>query len=158
MKYYHITPTRNKLSIMSSGLKSNDKHEIFVFTDPIQSIFIATNQLGIAQFTMFEISSKGITGTIESDNVADFGSVNQLIIKQGLIEAKYIEHLHDIDANMLDMINTTEELKLKKMGYNKAEIIDTMRLYPERTNRYNIVHGTNYTVLSIDEFNRKYSA
>lgn len=142
---------------MSSGLKSNSDNEIFVFTKPLQSLFIAAKQLLISEFTMFEISDKGITGYIEDDNVSDFGSDSQCIIMQDLIESKYITHMHDIEANMLDMINASEELKLLKMGYSKEEIIDSMRLYSERTKRYNFVHGTNYTTISADEWNSKYS-
>lgn len=156
MNYYHISPIKNKASIIKSGLRSNS-NEIFVYTDLMQHFFIAAEQLMISEYAIFEISKKGITGNILNDNVAEFGSDCQYIIEQKLIDPKYITHITDVLSNIFDLINMTEKMKLTKMGYKKTLIIDLMRLYPDRVNRYNEVHGTNYKPMTHDEFNTNHS-
>ncbi|WP_223550548.1 hypothetical protein [Aestuariivivens sp. NBU2969] len=119
MNYYHISPIKNKASIIKSGLRSNS-NEIFVYTEPMQHFFIAANQLGISEYAIFEISKKGITGNILNDNVAEFGSGCQYIIEQKLIDSKHITHITDVLMNIYDLINMTEKMMLRKMGYKKS--------------------------------------
>lgn len=151
MKYYHLSPIENKESILDTGLHSNEG--IFLFTNIEQAIHIATNQLGINEYSIFEVSKAGITGNLSNDNVADFGSEHQWILKQELVEAKYITFIKDESFNMYDSINEAEAKKFKAYGYSEEQIINMMRCFPERLARYNEVNGTNLTPLKSIEFN-----
>jgi L-rhamnose mutarotase len=152
MKYYHITPIKNKVSIIANGLRSNE-NQIFLYTELVITKFIAANQLGISEYSIFEISKKGVSGNIRKDNVADFGSVFQYIIEQDQIEPKYLKHLEDVSENILDMINQTEEIKFRMLGYSEERIINLMRLFPDRVKAYNKKHATSYTSINCAQFN-----
>jgi len=143
MSYFHISPLKNKKSILKNGLKSNDG-TIFLFTDIMQENNIAVNQLFISEYSVFEILTEGISGELEEDNVTDIGSEYQVILMQDLIEAKYIKHISDIKKNIYDAIEAVEYPKYKAMGFTDEQYIDMLRIYPERLARYNEVNGTDY--------------
>jgi len=142
MKYYHISPIENKESILATGLKSNEG--IFLFTQLEQAIHIASNQIGINEYSIFKIDKSGMTGKLEHDGVAELGSKYQYILDQELVEAKYVKHIKDESLNVFDMINESEANSLRAMGQSEEQIIEMMCNYPDRVARYNEVHGTNH--------------
>lgn len=99
--YYHITENKPETiaSILKEGLKADTEGCIFLFenislihNDVKNTIadLIAENQIFLPEYVMFEIDPKGITGELLNDNVAEFSSKWQWIVKQPKIEAKYL--------------------------------------------------------------------
>lgn len=103
-KYYHVTRLETYEKILLEGLKCNNEGNIFVFENKaVKQIIgneefiikaadhIALNQVFIkGKCVMLEIDSKGITGKILPDNVAESTAKLQWIIKQKIIEPKHI--------------------------------------------------------------------
>lgn len=101
--YFHITKFENLNSILKKGLKANEDGEIFIFnnvsfkvpelSDVINKVadHIATNQIFIKEYILIRISSKGIVSELINDNVAELTSQWQWIVKQPLIEPKYLK-------------------------------------------------------------------
>ena len=141
MNYYHISAIKNKESILTTGIKSNEG--IFLFTQLEQAIHIASNQIGINEYSIFEIDESGMTGELANDGVADFGSNHQFILDQELVEAKYVKHIKDESLNALDMVNESEAISFRAKGFSEEQIIEMMCFFPNRVARYNEVHGTN---------------
>lgn len=143
MKYFHISEIENKESILLNGLKSNG-NAIFLFDDISQAENIAVNQLGINEFSLFEIDPKGILKNIKQDNVAEFGSSHQWYLELDLIEPRRIKRLSDVKKNIFDMINESEYSKHKAMGYSDEQYIEILKNFPERLARHNLLNGTDY--------------
>jgi hypothetical protein len=150
MKYYHLTPPENKDSILSNGLKSTE-NQIFLFTNLKQAIHIATNQIFIDEYSIFEVSKEGITGKLSNDNVGEFGAKYQWILEQEYVEAKFVKFIKDDSHNHIDAVIESEAIKYIALGFSEAQIINIMRYCPERIERYNEVHGTNFTYLEPKE-------
>jgi hypothetical protein len=91
MKYYHVTSFKDYQSILKTGLHGSVPGEIYVMTDRIAAASIALNQCGYIDFALLEIDSKGITGKIKQDRVAEATRMYQKVIYQDLIESKYIK-------------------------------------------------------------------
>jgi len=105
--YYHITRLENIESILHDGLKANSDGEIFLFENESliypdctesgaiwkQSYIadlIASNQLFLTKYAMFEILPGGIEVDLINDNVAELSAKAQWIAKQPLIKPEYI--------------------------------------------------------------------
>jgi len=92
MKYYHVTDFKGWIKIQKEGIKATDG-QIFVFDNLEVIPSAARNQLLLEDYGIFEIDSKGITGTIENDLVGEFTAQHQFIINQDTIDDKYINSL-----------------------------------------------------------------
>jgi hypothetical protein len=149
--FYHISPTKNKESILTNGLKSNDGY-IFFFTNISQQIHIAANQLRICEYSVFQILPEGFTVPLENDNVAEMGSEHQVYIRQDLIKPQFVKHLNDVNDNMYDIIEASAYPMFKGMGWSDEQYIELVRMFPDRIKRYNEVNGTNYTVIETPMF------
>lgn len=104
-KYYHITRLETCDKILIEGLRCDNEGNIFVFENKSVKVnmglgsvvitaadHIALNQVFIEdECAMLEIDSKGITGELLPDNVAEATAKLQWIIKQKNIEPKYIK-------------------------------------------------------------------
>ena len=100
--YYHVTDVNNISQIQKEGLKANEEGLIFVFTDMIVPSLVAQEQFGLAdQYAVFKISSKGITGRVIKDRVAEFTAPYQRVIIQEKISIPYVYLLgiFKIDTN-----------------------------------------------------------
>lgn len=93
MKYYHITSLEDLRGILKTGLNGTVEGQIFVMTDKRCAPSIAVTQCGYEDYVLLEINSKGITGKIEMDNVAELTAKWQRIIYQKVIDPKYIRPL-----------------------------------------------------------------
>lgn len=97
MKYYHLSYIENRGSIVKSGLKANDDGEIFVITKKDIAPYIAANQIFTRTYDIYSIDSKGVTGEVTADNVAELTAPHQRIIKQEVIDPKHIKWLGTYD-------------------------------------------------------------
>jgi hypothetical protein len=109
-KMYHLSPIRNKQSILDNGLQS-ENGEIFFFTKLEQAKHIACNQVGTEKYSIFEIDLAGIKGKLLKDNVAEFGSAFQFYVEQKSIEPQFVKHFLDVESNLYDQ---AEECELPK--------------------------------------------
>jgi len=92
--YYHVTDLKNVDQIKEHGLKANKEGLIFVFTDMVVSGLIAKEHYGIEdRYAVFKIFSKGISGRVIKDRVAEFSAPYQRVIIQEKISKMYIEFL-----------------------------------------------------------------
>jgi hypothetical protein len=92
--YYHVTDLKNVDQIKKDGLKANKEGLIFVFTDMVVSGLIAKEQYGLEdRYAVFKILSKGITGRVIKDRVAEFSAPYQRVIIQEKISIMYIVFL-----------------------------------------------------------------
>lgn len=93
MKYYHVTSIKDLSGIMKTGLHGTVRGQIFVMTDKRCATSIAVSQCGYEDYILLEINSKGITGKIEMDNVAESTAEWQRIIYQEVIDPRFIKVL-----------------------------------------------------------------
>jgi hypothetical protein len=100
--HFHITSLTNKESILENGLIS-DSGEIFTFTDIRVSNQIASNQLGLFEYCVFEIDSKGFDSPPIQDNVGEYTAKHQWIVQQKKIKPKFIKFLGQRKENPFDV-------------------------------------------------------
>lgn len=117
MKYYHISPTEFKESIIANGLKANDDGDIFVFNLLEQANWIAINQVFIQTYTLFEINSSGFIAEPIQDNVAESGANTQFIIKQAVIAPEYVNYINDVNLDYMMESMKQEFETFYKMNY-----------------------------------------
>jgi hypothetical protein len=92
--YYHGTDVNNIEQIKKDGLKANEEGLIFVFTDMVVSGLIAKEQYGLVdRYAVFKIFSRGITGRVIKDRVAEFSAPYQRVVIQAKIQKSYIDFL-----------------------------------------------------------------
>lgn len=146
--FYHISPIENKDSILANGLISASS-EIFVCNEFNQLKKIASGQLGISEYSIFKISPSNITGKILNDNVGEFGSQHQFIIKQEIIESKYISHVEDVKWHPFNLAEANNRELASLWGTNEEEWMKLIVSHnKEWLDYYNEKHGTNYTLKS----------
>ncbi|MCZ2130798.1 MAG: hypothetical protein LC109_11100 [Bacteroidia bacterium] len=99
LKYYHITETKNKISILKTGIRCNEEGYIFLFENKsisyngiINTIAdcIAKNQIFLDRYVMFEIDSKGFQSELLPDEVGELSHKQQWILKQEKINPEFI--------------------------------------------------------------------
>ena len=153
-QYYKIVPTKDTESIIEKGLISANG-EIFVSDILEQLPLIAQSQLGLFEYSILKINSKGITGRIMSDNVAEIGSGNQFIIKQNIIDSKHIEHVEDKKWNKWDLAEHCARRKNNIMGLDDESnnrLIELMvRYQPEWCEHYNNKYNKSIEAVIISE-------
>ena len=98
-KYYHVTATGNTMPIIMEGLKANEYGEIFLFDNKDIASDIALLQLGLTEYSLFEVEPDGINCKLEQDLVGEFTSRYQWIAKQELIDTDYIQYLGSYKLN-----------------------------------------------------------
>ncbi len=141
--YYHISSIKNKESILTNGIKSKS-NEIFICNDIEQLSSIAIDQLGINEYSIFEIKEEGITGEFIVDKVADFGSDKQFLVSQDKIEPAFISFLKDEIYHYWDLAEITEIKKLKAMGrYSIEQLHKYVGLNEKWRVYYNDKYNTN---------------
>ena len=92
--YYHVTDVKNVDHIKNDGLKANAEGLIFVFTDMMVASIIAKEQFRLVdRYAVFKIYSKGITGRVIKDRVAQFSAPYQRVIIQEKISKKHIDYV-----------------------------------------------------------------
>ena len=100
-KLYHITSLDNLKPILENGINSNSDGEIFLFdqlkicNQYVGEIFvsdhIAMSQIGIEEYVLLEINPNGVFNEMETDNVSEFTAPAQWILKQKVIDQKYLK-------------------------------------------------------------------
>jgi len=119
MYYYHITDVKTAFTILKKGLKANEEGDIFLFenvsfTWGSQGIrntvadSIAENQIFLKEYAILRVNSKGITGEVINDNVGELSSPFQWIVKQPLIEAKYLKFIKVCINNYRPFLTVSE--------------------------------------------------
>lgn len=90
--YYHISSSSNIPLILEKGITANDEGQIFLLDTKESKIVspVALLQCGFQDYALFEVNSKGLSKKLVSDNVAELSAKHQFILKQNLIEPKYI--------------------------------------------------------------------
>ncbi len=152
--YYKIVPIGDTESIMEKGLISDDK-EIFVADILEQLPTIALGQIGLYEYSILKINSKGITGRIKPDNVLEGGAGHQFIIKQSIIEPKYIEHVEVKKWNKWELVEHCERRRYTVfLGWDEEstnQSIEFMvRNTPEWLEHYNNKYNKSLEALASD--------
>lgn len=149
--FYHISPIENKDSILSNGLISSSS-EIFVCNEFNQLKGIASSQLFISEYSIFKISSSNITGEILNDNVGEFLSQHQFIIKQDIIESKYISHVEDVKWHPFDLAEVINREFALSVGLDEDKYIRmVVSLNQEWCDYFNKKYNTNITLFELLE-------
>jgi hypothetical protein len=91
MKYYHVTDFEGWVGIHKDGIKCDSNGDIFVLNKKEVVGYVALNQLGLQDYGLFEIDSKGISGNVAADNVGEITAKYQFMIHQPIIERKFIK-------------------------------------------------------------------
>ena len=101
MRYYHITSFETWQKIKDEGIKAGKDGYIYLLTTKKSSIIshVALNQLGLKDYGLISIKSKGIFAKLELDRVGEITAEFEYRIKQKQIEPKYI-----IPINMYKVI------------------------------------------------------
>ena len=146
--YYKIVPIEDTESIMEKGLISDDK-EIFVADILEQLPSIAFGQIGLYEYSILKINSKGITGKIKPDNVLEAGAGHQFIIKQSFIEPKYIEHIEVKKWNKWELVEHCERRRYIMLGMSDESITRSIEFMARNTPEW-LVHYNNKYNKSIE--------
>ena len=122
-RYYHVTSIENIDQIKKFGLKANEDGHIFVFTNQLVAEEIAAKQCFLTSFAIFVINSRGISGKVVRDRVAEFTASFHRIIIQKNISKKYIYFLASCTIDF-DKPSNWEIFKRQRMrGFSKSEAI-----------------------------------
>jgi hypothetical protein len=141
--YYHISDIKNKNKILKEGLKANEGM-IFLFSEITVADDIAFSQVGITEFSVFEIDPNGINVTPIPDNVAEFSAKFQWIVKQNLIEAKHIKHISDREHNVFDLAEEQSRKIAKKLKLDEVSFVESnVVINLQWINHYNAKYGKN---------------
>jgi hypothetical protein len=128
--YYHVTDVNNIEQIKKDGLKANEEGLIFVFTDMVVSGLIAKEQYGLVdRYAVFKIFSRGITGRVIKDRVAEFSAPYQRVIIQEKIEKRYIDFLGTFKVDPYEP-NEWDILLLKRLKGLTTK--DARKVFEER--------------------------
>jgi hypothetical protein len=116
--------------IKKDGLKANEEGLIFVFTDMVVSGLIAKEQYGLVdRYAVFKIFSRGITGRVIKDRVAEFSAPYQRVIIQEKIEKRYIDFLGTFKVDPYEP-NEWDILLLKRLKGLTTK--DARKVFEER--------------------------
>lgn len=151
--YYHISDVENKESILKQGIISKQK-EIFVCNDKGNLILIATGQLGINNFSIFQVDEAGFKVELIKDEVAEIGAESQFIVKQSKIEPKFITHLEDKHYHIFDVYEESEKKKALLFNWNPEEHVQNcVRHNPKWLAYYNKKYNLNLEQIIPMDFN-----
>lgn len=131
-KFYHLTSPLNSLKILSEGLKGcgvnkntsmGNSGEIYLIESNSEVIwnFVGYNQLGIGvnglQMVVLEIDSKGIIGDMFSENCGDYPSPLHTMVKQDIIESKWIKKVFEFKTSRKKYYENKMDLHDLKLEY-----------------------------------------
>ena len=131
-KFYHLTSPLNSLKILSEGLKGcgvikntsmGNSGEIYLIESNSEVIwnFVGYNQLGIGvnglQMVVLEIDSEGIIGDMFSENCGDYPSPLHTMVKQNLIESKWIKKVSEFKTSRKKYYENKMDLHDLKLEY-----------------------------------------
>lgn len=91
--YYHLTSFKSFLVIKEEGIKADNEGYIYLLDTQDYNNYVASNQLGLPDYAVFEVNSDGITSILEPDNIGELTAKHQFRIKQPLIDKKYLKFL-----------------------------------------------------------------
>ena len=141
--YYHISDVKNKDRILKEGLISKEK-EIFVCNNKEQLILIASGQVAVENFSIYQIDEAGFEVALIQDNVAEIGAESQFILKQSKIEPKFITHLEDKHYHIYDLYEESEKINALQMNKNPEEHVqNSVRLNEKWLAYYNKKYSLN---------------
>lgn len=91
-RYYYVTSSfEASVSIYKEGIKASHDGYIPLLTRKDITGYVALNQVGATkEFGVIHIDPKGITGSIEPDNVGELTAIYQKRVKQELIKPEFI--------------------------------------------------------------------
>ena len=91
-RYYHVTRSfEETISIHNEGLKASHDGYIYLLTRKDIAAYVAAYQLFVTKdYGVMHIDPKGITGSIEPDNVGELTAIYQKRVKQELIKPEFI--------------------------------------------------------------------
>lgn len=99
--FYHVTSKVNLKSILKNGIKPNSNGQIFLFSELeiwnrfVGKIFvadhIARNQVFLKEYALIEINPDGIINKVTNDDVAEFTSPVQWVLRQIMILPQYLK-------------------------------------------------------------------
>jgi len=93
---YHITPIENVPSICEVGLRANAAGQIFLFTHKMVADTIAVSQVFCRHYGLFAVYSRGVTGTLQRDEVAEAcAPFQRILVGQPVIRPHHLKYLGD---------------------------------------------------------------
>lgn len=126
--YYHVTSVKNAARIKKGGIKADEEGYIFVFTDNMVARNVAINQCGIMdEYALFRIDSRGITGKVIRDRVAEFTAPYHRIIIQDKIHKKYVQFWASLIVDFSEPDEWDIRVMMRMEGLTRADAIKTHR-------------------------------
>ena len=123
--FFHITPISNKESILERGILANSESQIFVSDNFNHLKRIALCQLGIYEYSIFEISEANLTGAVVKDKVGEIGSDHLFIVYQNHISSQNISYLKDEIWDFFDLLEEIERENARLFGKSEIQFIET---------------------------------
>ena len=111
--YYHVTHLAHAVSIQQYGLKCNEEGYIYLFDTALAAVknqygghttvhvpdFIASGQLGLAKYALFEVGSVGLDVVPEPDLVGESTARFQWRVRQAQIPPAHVRLLWTASVN-----------------------------------------------------------
>lgn len=92
--FYHLTPIENVPSILTFGLRANAARQLFLFTRKMVADTIAVSQVFCRHYGLFAVYSRGITGHLLKDNVAEAcAPFQRMVLGQTVILPHHLKYL-----------------------------------------------------------------
>lgn len=153
--FFHITSPLNASKILSEGLKGSgirkntsmgNSGEIYLIESNSEKIwnYVGYSQLGFGinglPMVVLEIDKNGINGEMYSENCGDFPSPLHTMVKQNVIEPKWIKKVLEFKTSRLRFYEDRAELGELKMEY-------FLNHYPNLNNEDSIINiKNNYSI------------
>lgn len=96
---FHVTDPANVESILREGLRADGEGCIFTLTDDRLANSIARDQLGLREYAVLGIDPKGISGRMETDQVAEFAAGWHRVIRQPRIAPAFLRFIHTLNVD-----------------------------------------------------------
>ncbi len=101
-KFYYISDVTSVSEIQEIGISSDEDNSIYIFTidkGKIKDVlniagYIASNQLFLEEYALFEIIDRGITGDVIAHKVSGRTAQYQKVIKQKIINKEFIKFVN----------------------------------------------------------------
>jgi hypothetical protein len=101
MNLYHLSPVENIDAIQNEGIRASDDGAIYAFTHMVVANTVARDQVFTDRYAIFRILTRGVSGEVLPDNVAEFASPFQRRIMQQRIEVGHV-HLLGVREVIVD--------------------------------------------------------
>ncbi|WP_048331033.1 hypothetical protein [Bizionia psychrotolerans] len=156
MKYYYVSDILNRELIANNGISKNEEGYIFLFTTLTQEINVAFNLKGLKEWTLYEVDAKSFVETPISEPKALYGSEFHFSLKQEIIQPKYIKFIKDVRYDYWELLELSEFEKSNVLGWEYEKYVDFARTDSERLIHFNRINKSDYSQISIDEFNKRW--